>query len=95
MDINVIIIIITGKIDVTASPIFKFVLSATKPKIQGPKQHPVSPHIAKTLNITEEPSGKSFEPKEYIPGHDILTVNPQRAQNISEIIGMLTNATVK
>ena len=77
----------------TAKPVLRPKLSATIPKAQGPKQQPVSPHIANTLYITDEPSGNSSAPAEYIPGQEILTVKPQIAQNISETHGILQTAT--
>ena len=61
-------------------------------KSHGPMQQPISPHIAKTLNITASPLGNARLPAERVPGQKRLTVKPQSAQAESASIGLFENA---
>ena len=87
-----VIIIIIGKTEDTAKPTCRSVTSAIIPKSHGPMQQPISPHIAKTLNITASPLGNARLPAERVPGQKRLTVKPQSAQAESASIGLFENA---
>ena len=79
--------ITSGNIPQTAKPVLKFILSATSPKIQGPVEQPKSPERATIPNNKAPPDGKVFTAKESVPGQNILTVIPQKAQAARETTG--------
>lgn len=58
------------------------------PVIQGPKEQPISPHMARIPNIRVPPFGKVSEDREKVPGHIIETVIPVRLQDIRENSGL-------
>ena len=87
-----VMIIIIGKTDDTAKPTCRLAASAIMPKSHGPMQQPISPHIAKTLNMTASPFGNALLPAESVPGQKRLTVKPQIAQAESASTGLFENA---
>jgi hypothetical protein len=65
------------------------------PVIHGPKEQPISPHMARIPNKMVPPFGNVSEAREKVPGHMTETVIPVRLQDIRESNGLKLSAVTR